>query len=145
MSHEEEGRQKGFKVEDRRRFSETGEPRSEAADAGVKGDEARAARSSGEPSPSPSAELGVGPSPAPITFATFVLSLSTQALAQLGDIPDPIDRSTRVDLEAAREIIDILGMLREKTHGNLGPDESAQLDEALYALRMRYVDRVQQR
>lgn len=142
MDSEESSQPKGFKVADRRRFSETGEPRDEApgvdrTSAGAVQSESRAPSGASEPG----AERGAPP--APITFATFILSLSTQALAHLGDIPDPIERATRIDLEAARELIDIIGMLREKTRGNLDREEAAQLDESLYALRMRYVDRVQ--
>jgi hypothetical protein len=136
MDGEEGGPQKGFKVEDRRRFSESGEPRGGGAESEGTAEETEKEAAAHAARPDQGAA---------ITFATFVLSLSTQALAHLGDIPNPIDRSTRVDLAAAREVIDIIGMLREKTRGNLDPDEAAQLDEALYALRMRYVDRVQNR
>lgn len=81
----------------------------------------------------------------PINFSTFVLSLSTQALAHLGEIPDPIDNTTRVDLAAARQLIDILAMLQEKTAGNLDPSEAEFLEHALYDLRMRFVDQTQKR
>lgn len=80
-----------------------------------------------------------------INFSTFVLSLSTQALAHLGEIPDPIDNTTRADLVAARHFIDILAMLQEKTAGNLDRSEAEILEHALYDLRMRFVDHSQRR
>lgn len=80
-----------------------------------------------------------------ISFAAFVISLSTQALAHLGEMPNPIDGTTRVDLNASRQIIDIIAMLRDKTKGNLDEAESALVDDALYDLRMKYVERAQGR
>lgn len=148
MADDERGRERSFKVQDRRRFSSTGEAREEAAE--QKADSAPAAD---EPAPhddvvtAPSSdETAPGPEPgAEITFASFVFSLSTQALVHLGEVPDPIDGSAHINLEAARQIIDILAMLLEKTRGNLDPAESALLESALYDLRMRYVDRARQR
>jgi hypothetical protein len=68
--------------------------------------------------------------------------LSAQALAHLGEIPDPMHQAVRIDLEAARQVIDILGLLREKTKGNLDSAESPLLESVLYDLRMKYVERV---
>jgi hypothetical protein len=149
MADDESGRERSFKVQDRRRFSSTGEAREEAAE--PKADSAPAAAD--EPAThddvvtAPSSdETAPGPEPgAEITFASFVFSLSTQALVHLGEVPDPIDGSAHINLEAARQIIDILAMLLDKTRGNLDPPESALLESALYDLRMRYVDRARQR
>jgi hypothetical protein len=77
-----------------------------------------------------------------LNFSTFVISLSTQALAHLGEIQNPIDRSTAVDLGAAKQLIDILGILKDKTKGNLDATEAGLLDNMLYDLRLRYVERV---
>jgi hypothetical protein len=158
MSENEGDSGQGFVVKDRRRFSETGETRSEASDepktppqqapsAGATADEARTEAKAKE-APTEAAADAASESRAeheshaipPITFATFVLSLSTQALAHLGEIPDPTDGSTRVELSAAQEIIDILAMLQQKTRGNLAQDEDRQLEGALYVLRMKYVE-----
>jgi hypothetical protein len=76
-----------------------------------------------------------------LNFAAFVISLSTQALAQLGEIPDPVQGTVRVELNAARQMIDILVILRDKTKGNLDSAEKALLDSALYDLRMKYVEK----
>ena len=87
---------------------------------------------------------GVGaPRDEPVTFSTFVLGLSTQALLHLGEIPDPVTRATELDLAAAKQVIDILGILREKTRNNLEVGEDSLLESALYDLRMRYVELVQ--
>ena len=125
---------RGFKVEDRRRFSDTGEARPHEAPAA--------------PEPGPTAHQGptpVEPSPVDINFSTFVISLSTQVLVHLGEIPNPIDAQTAVDLGAAKQLIDILGVLKEKTRGNLDTSESSLLEGILYDLRLRYVERVRVR
>jgi hypothetical protein len=66
-------------------------------------------------------------------------------LASLGEIPNPVDQQTVADLPAARQLIDILGVLRDKTRGNLDAEEQALLDHVLYDLRMRYVEAAQRR
>ena len=75
-----------------------------------------------------------------IDFTTFVLSLSTSALMHLGAIPNPEgETSKEVALALAKQTIDILGMLEQKTDGNLTGDEERLLDEVLADLRLRYV------
>ncbi|MCL2724235.1 MAG: DUF1844 domain-containing protein [Polyangiaceae bacterium] len=76
-----------------------------------------------------------------IDFATFILSLSHSALMHLGDAPDPTTNQVHADLALAKENIDILGLLEEKTRGNLTGDEERLLAEVLFDLRMRYVER----
>jgi len=73
------------------------------------------------------------------SFELLVTSLVTQTLAALGQLPDPNSQSTEVALPFARLNIDFLGVLQEKTKGNLGPDEATLLDDALHQLRMLYV------
>jgi len=77
---------------------------------------------------------------APVTFSTFVLGLSTQALVHLGEIADPATSQTSTDLVAAKHVIDILGMLEAKTRGNLDEAEHGLVESMLYDLRMRYVE-----
>lgn len=75
-----------------------------------------------------------------INFAGFVLSLATTAAVHFGDIPDPnTGQKATPNLEAAGQMIEILGMLQEKTKGNLLEPESQLIDDLLYELRMRYV------
>lgn len=140
MGSEERDSDKPFKVQDRRRFSATGEARAE-------GDAPAAEPPPDAPQAPPADAVAAAEAaahsgePAELSFATFVISLSTQALALLGEIPDPVQGRTTVDLEGARQFIDILGILQEKTRGNLDAREGALLEGALYDLRMKYVER----
>lgn len=75
----------------------------------------------------------------PIDFSTFVLSLSQAALLHLGELDDP-DTGKRVNnFPLARQSIDLLSMLQEKTRGNLTDEEHKLLENLLYDLRMKYV------
>ena len=76
-----------------------------------------------------------------IDFATFVLSLSHSALMHLGEVPDPETNKAHVDLGLAKQNVDILVLLEEKTKGNLTGDEERLLAQVLFVLRMRYVER----
>jgi hypothetical protein len=149
---DEESEKRGFTVRDRRRFSDSGEPREESESGAETPEtpppgaaaETAAAQSAAAESTAGAGHGGAGPSeqlPPEINFPTFVISLCTQALAHLGEIPDPSAGETRVDLGAARQLIDILAMLQEKTTGNLERDEATLLEHALYDLRMKYVER----
>lgn len=119
----------GFRVTDRRRFTDDGESRA-AEGASAAADAASAA-----------AETS-GRAPEPVTFSTFVLGLSTQALLHLGEIESPLAGKVERDLGAAKDVIDVLGILREKTRNNLEQPEEHLLDSILYDLRMRYVELV---
>jgi hypothetical protein len=77
---------------------------------------------------------------APVTFSTFLLGLSTQALLHLGEIPNPTSGQIERDLVAAQQVIDILGMLQGKTAGNLDETEAGLLEAVLYDLRMKFVE-----
>jgi len=79
-----------------------------------------------------------GPLP-PANFTLLVISLATQARMCLGDTEDPQSGKKQVDVELAKHNIDLLGMLEEKTQGNLSEQEKKLLDSVLYELRMRYV------
>jgi hypothetical protein len=74
-----------------------------------------------------------------INFINFLFSISTSALIQLGEIEDPIHRKIDKNLPLAKQTIDLIGMLKEKTKGNLTPDEQKLIESILYDLRMRYV------
>jgi hypothetical protein len=76
-----------------------------------------------------------------ISFGAFVISLATTAAVHFGDIADPATGTPHpTDLTAARQMIDILGMLQAKTQGNLDPEERKLLDDLLYELRLRFVE-----
>ena len=74
-----------------------------------------------------------------VTFSTFILSLASSALVQLGEVPDPASGQTSTNLALARHSIDMLEMLRCKTKGNLDTQEQQMLDSMLYELRMKFV------
>jgi hypothetical protein len=138
----EEREDKGFVVKDRRKIS------LEDSDAEAFGQEPEQTGQSvdhGTPSGAGSQPgKGVGGSQPPlpqVTFATFVFSMCSSALVHLGEVPEPETQRTVVDLDVAKQIIDTLGMLEEKTKGNLDPDEERLLKSMLYDLRVRYVQK----
>jgi len=140
MAGEEEKREgKGFTVQDRRRFSpDTGEAR-ENTGAAVAGT-AHETKEGG--SDSQSGEQSRQDLLPEINFSTFVISLSTQTLMQLGEIASPLSGKVETDIPAAKQMVDILGMLQEKTKGNLNSSEERLLEDILFDLRMRYVEAV---
>jgi hypothetical protein len=79
-----------------------------------------------------------------IDFVTFILSLSTNAMVSLGLLPRPESGDKKRDLPLARQTIDILALLQEKTRGNLSGEEERILDSVLYDLRMTYVQVVRE-
>jgi hypothetical protein len=74
-------------------------------------------------------------------FNFFITTLSLQASIALGQVPNPVTNKTEEDLTQARFIIDTLGMLKEKTKGNLTADETNLLENLLYELRMFYLSK----
>jgi len=128
MGHEkkDEEQEKGFAVKDRR-FSAKQEPDSE-----IKEEKKRE-----EP---PQERFAEGNEvPPEISFTNLVLSISTSALIQLGEIEDPVSKQPSKNLPLAKQTIDLIGMLQEKTKGNLTPEEEKILEHILYDLRLRYV------
>jgi hypothetical protein len=73
-----------------------------------------------------------------IDFGTFVMSLATSTLVHLGEVPHP-EGKAHTNLPLAKQTIDILGMLRDKTRGNLTKEEGELLEQLLLDLRMKYV------
>ena len=74
-----------------------------------------------------------------ITFTNLILSISTSALIQLGEIEDPISKTPSKNLPLAKQTIDLIGMLKDRTKGNLSPEEEKMVQHILYDLRIRYV------
>lgn len=74
-----------------------------------------------------------------LDFSAFIFSLATTAQVGLGVIPNPQTNLQVRNLPAAKQMIDIIGMLKEKTTGNLTQDEQALVDSILYNLRMQYI------
>jgi hypothetical protein len=124
---------KGFKVVDRR-AGRADSPKDAPAGAEAKG-------------PELSDELPGTPLPieedralGPIDFSTFVVSLASSALVHLGDAPSPESGKLEKSLPHGKQIIDLIGLLQEKTRGNLTEDESRLLQALLMDLRLRFVD-----
>lgn len=75
-----------------------------------------------------------------IDFVTFVLSLSHSAYLHLGDAPNPLSGKVERNLTMARQTIDLLGLLEQKTQGNLTGEEERVLEQVLYELRLRFIE-----
>lgn len=124
--------EEGIKVTDKRRFTGSG-------DSGEAPDSKEELGSKSEPAAKEAADLHAKAMP-PIDFATFVLSLATSAQVHLGAIPNPSTGKQERDLGASKQTIDILGILEEKTKGNLSDEEGRLLQYVLHDLRLMYVD-----
>ena len=87
---------------------------------------------------------GGGPREIPVaSFSVLVSSLVTQTFFSLGAIEDPQSGKRYVDINLAKHHIDMLGVLEEKTAGNLTEEEKKLLDRAIYECRMQYVEMAQ--
>ncbi len=130
----EDKRKEPIKVTDRRSFTADGERRPSAdteEKSTVSGEGFELRR---EPEPPPQQ----GGAPQPVDFVSFVLSLTSTAFIHLGEVEDPVEGSRRVDLEAARQMIDIIDMLRLKTKGNLEPQEEKVIERILFELKLKF-------
>ncbi len=87
-----------------------------------------------------SSESSAGQTMPKIDFSSFVLSLYSSGLVQLGKVEDPSSGKKAVNLELAHHSIDMIAMLLEKTKGNLTNDEDNLLKTLLSELRMAYVE-----
>lgn len=137
MADEGKDRDPRIRVTDRRKFDSTGEPREgEVAGAGPEaaGEEPREDTpvESGEPRPR---------LPETVNFDFFIQSLHLQTIVLLGDLEDPATGKRSTNLDAARFNIDVLGVIQEKTRGNLDRTEQDHLEGVLYDLRMRFAAR----
>jgi len=132
MDNEEK---KGFTVTDRRVKIDEGaqaqEPPSQTESAAQPGPEAA---QNAEPDPACSA-----PYPE-MSFASFIISLNTSALIHLGLLPDPAGEQVEKQVELARQTIDLIAILKEKTKGNLAREEADLLDNVLFDLRIKFLD-----
>lgn len=133
MSKEPEDQ--GFRVTDKRMFGEDGKLRDEAAEEAA---QAPADVTAGAPRSATSEEAPPGTG-AHIDFPSYILSYYTQSLVLLGEVPNPYTNKKEEDLEAARHTVDILGMLKDKTKGNLTEDEDQLLESVLYEVRLKYM------
>ncbi len=135
-SEKEEETGRGFRVIDRRRDGRDGDEVS-----------APTPRPSPEPKQATEPKRAAAPEPPPepsgigeADFAQFLLSLATSASLHLGLIPHPETQKPQPNLPLAKQTIDILGMLQEKTQGNRNAQEEALLSQLVTDLRLRYVE-----
>lgn len=140
MRESEKG--EGFKITDKRKFTSEGESTVSAADstaeppaseANPTTTEVRVEEANQRQTPPPSEHFQM-------TFETLVLSLSSTAMVQLGVIADPLTNELSQNIPAAKQTIDILEILQQKTRGNLTDTESKLLENILYDLRMAYLE-----
>ncbi len=82
---------------------------------------------------------GQAQQPFQIDFSTFVMSLTSSAFYHLGDVADPETGKTETNLPAVQQTIDMLIMLKEKTHGNLNEEEGKLLEQLIYELQMKFI------
>jgi hypothetical protein len=75
-----------------------------------------------------------------IDFPTFVLSVASAAMMGLGLAPHPESGKQQLDLNVAKQNIDLLEMIQKKTSGNLTPDEAKLLERVLYEVRTKFLE-----
>lgn len=153
MAEIESHSEPALKVSDRRHFTETGERRKDVETSAF--EERPAPPSSPAPeatAPQEAAKETKAPGPPPrperlaareITFTGLVQDLFATGMMQLGAELQP-GQPAQLDLEGARETVDLLGLLQQKTHGNLDKQEERVLAGALYELRLGYVEVLRQ-
>ena len=127
---------KDFVIKDKRIFAEGAEDQPIKEETEKPLDEAAAEASESDEAQEPEREDYQLPK---INFATFIFSLNHSVLVHLGVMDDPSTGEKVRHLTLAKQTIDILGMLEEKTQGNLTEDEENMLKNILYDLRMIYI------
>jgi hypothetical protein len=142
QEREEEQRDQGFVVSDKRLFTKDGERR-ETEDR-----TATANRQAAERTPPPAPPPADRPSASEprarqeelaIDFSTYVVMLANTVMLLLGQMPDPATQQRHLDLPQAKHTIDILMMLHDKTRGNLTAEEAKLLEDVMPQLQMAYV------
>lgn len=135
MSKEEESKA-GIKFTDKRRFDDSGNLREESE---VGTTTSKPFNESMTAKPQSTVNGTTTPSEPELSFASFLVSLATQALMQMGEIAPPPGVDIPVNREGAKQTIDILEMLKVKTKSNLDEAENRLIDEILYNVRMAFV------
>ena len=158
IGRDDENEEVHYKVADKRKFNADGslregvtlepakvaepQPEPKAAAAGA---EAATEEFAIEPETMDAAQDDLGEIPGaedPASFVNFLSTLATNAAAALGAIPHPATGQRSLDLESGKYWLDILTMLRDKSKGNLHPQESRLLEGLLGDLKMQYVQLV---
>jgi len=131
---EEEKKEKDFVIRDRRFSAESEEAHTENKSV----EEERPPEEKFEKKPS-AGEKERKPVYPEINFINFIASLGSSVLFHFGEFPDPITNKAQRDLAAAKQTIDLIALIQEKTKGNLNDDEKQLIESMLFELRMQYV------
>ena len=134
---EEEIQGEGFTVKDKRTFDSEGKVKEEFEKAPYREETVKEEQKKDTGEPAQRKEQETPPLPE-VNFSSFLLSLSSSALLHLGEIADPQSGEKKKDLALAKQSIDIIGILKDKTKGNLSEEEEKLLENLLYDLRMRF-------
>jgi hypothetical protein len=137
---DESEQEQEFKVTDKRRFTPEGESKEQKADKEKEPTAEQPTTGDGAEEHAEKEEPKREPPPPPLDFTGFIVSLSHTALFQLGLIKIPGREEPKKDLQGARQTIDLLALLEEKTKGNLAEQEAKILKESLFQLRMAFVE-----
>ena len=130
-----EGENKGsMQVKDRRRFDSEGNERTESSEP-PKQDVPKSQPSK----PAESFVMSDADENEAVSFTSFIMSLATQTLVQLGEMQAPQGMEIPADRDAAQQTIDLLSMLRKKTKGNLSEAEDKLFEDIIHSLRISYV------
>jgi hypothetical protein len=136
-----EHEQHGMKVTDKRRFDEKGESRKTEDQVSTTADKSAEARIGEGPKPKAERPKEQEKQELPsIDFITFILSLASSVQVHFGMIPNPATGKAEKNLGLAKQTIDILGVMQEKTKGNLDKQEEQLIESILYELRLKYVE-----
>jgi len=135
---------KGYTVKDRRFLHLSEEEKAklrqeQAARAAAKDTAAEAFQEASQKAASEAAKTSHETPLPEVSFSSFIFSLSSSAFISLGAIPDPNTGKVEKNLAMAKQTIDLLAILRDKTRNNLTPEEENLFDHLLYDLRMSYV------
>jgi len=136
--NEETSGKKTINVVDRRRFDSSGEERTESQQTESQGTKDQRTKDQAAQT-QPGFTMESAPDKEEVAFGSFIMSLATQVLMQMGEMPAPKGMEIPVDLEAARQTIDIIAMLQRRTRGNVSAEEARFLEELLHSLRSSYV------
>lgn len=134
----EEKKEKAFVIKDKRLFDESGDVRQDELNKEEPATDEKSENAS-ETARDDERKEQLEDHYMEVNFSSFVLSLSTSAMYHFGDFPDPVSKKAERNLSAAKQTIDILTMLKDKTEGNLDEGEKSLIDGMLFELRIRYV------
>jgi hypothetical protein len=119
--------------------TETASPQVAAEVSPLQNQETGRSEEAASPSAESGAEVELPGADDPASFASFMMSIASNAASSLGMMEHPVTGKREVDLELGKHWIDVLGMLQQKTSGNLLPQEQQVLEGLLADLRMQYV------